>query len=54
MHAPSKSIDARVRIGHVHLEVCDLERVLEFYCGILGFELMRRVAMFLSMRYFAN
>ena len=27
-----------VRIGHVHLKVADLERALDFYCGVLGFE----------------
>jgi len=45
MFAPSKDfhpIDPRVRIGHVHLKVSDLERSLEFYCGVLGFELMQR------------
>jgi catechol 2,3-dioxygenase len=35
-------IDARVRIGHVHLKVADLERALKFYCGVLGFELQQR------------
>jgi catechol 2,3-dioxygenase len=35
-------LDARVRIGHVHLKVADLERALDFYCGVLGFELMQR------------
>lgn len=30
------------RIGHVHLKVADLERSLEFYCGLLGFELITR------------
>lgn len=35
-------IDAGVTIGHVHLKVADLERSLDFYCGILGFELMQR------------
>lgn len=38
----SSSIDPRVRIGHVHLKVADLERALKFYCGVLGFELMQR------------
>ena len=37
-----RPIDARVRIGHVHLKVADLERALGFYCGVLGFELMQR------------
>jgi catechol 2,3-dioxygenase len=32
------SIDPRVDIGHVHLKVADLERALEFYVGVLGFE----------------
>jgi catechol-2,3-dioxygenase len=27
------------RIGHVHLKVADLQRALDFYCGVLGFEL---------------
>ena len=35
-------IDHRIRIGHVHLKVADLERSLKFYCGVLGFELMQR------------
>lgn len=30
------------RIGHVHLKVSDIERSLEFYCGILGFDLVTR------------
>jgi len=38
----SQPISAEVRIGHVHLKVADLERALRFYCGVLGFELMRR------------
>ncbi len=33
------AIDPRVRIGHVHLKVADLQRALDFYCGVLGFEL---------------
>src|SRR5689334_18463799 len=28
------------RIGHVHLKVADLQRSLDFYCGLLGFELI--------------
>jgi catechol 2,3-dioxygenase len=36
------TIDPRVDIGHVHLKVSDLERALEFYCGVLGFEIMAR------------
>lgn len=38
----SSPIDSRIRIGHVHLKVADLERALKFYCGVLGFELMQR------------
>jgi catechol 2,3-dioxygenase len=36
------SIDPRVRIGHVHLKVADLQRALDFYCGVLGFDLTQR------------
>ena len=35
-------INPQVRIGHVHLKVADLERALNFYCGVLGFELQQR------------
>ena len=35
-------IPATTRIGHVHLKVADLERSLEFYCGLLGFSLTTR------------
>ncbi len=38
----SGPIDPRVDIGHVHLKVSDLERALEFYCGVLGLELTTR------------
>jgi catechol 2,3-dioxygenase len=34
-------IPANTRIGHVHLKVSDLKRSLDFYCGLLGFELMQ-------------
>ncbi|HYG24235.1 MAG TPA: VOC family protein [Verrucomicrobiae bacterium] len=35
-------IDPKVRIGHVHLKVADLERALGFYRGVLGFQLTQR------------
>ena len=38
----SQPIDPSVVIGHVHLKVADLERALNFYCGVLGFELQQR------------
>ena len=38
----SAPIDARVGIGHVHLKVSNLDRALNFYCGVLGFELTQR------------
>lgn len=28
------------RIGHIHLKVADLQRALDFYCGLLGFNLV--------------
>jgi catechol 2,3-dioxygenase len=39
----SPSIDPAVRIGHVHLKVADLQRALDFYCGVLGFQLTQRI-----------
>jgi len=32
-------IPAQTRIGHVHLKVASIQRSLEFYCDLLGFEL---------------
>ncbi len=34
------TIPAATRIGHVHLKVSDLQKSLDFYCGLLGFELV--------------
>jgi catechol 2,3-dioxygenase len=36
----SYKLPAQTRIGHVHLKVSDIQRSLDFYCGLLGFELM--------------
>jgi catechol 2,3-dioxygenase len=47
----TEPIDARVSIGHVHLKVADLNRALDFYGDVLGFQLMQRMgsdAAFLS------
>lgn len=32
------SIPAQTHIGHVHLKVTDLQKAMDFYCGLLGFE----------------
>jgi catechol 2,3-dioxygenase len=37
------AIDPRVDIGHVHLKVSDLDRALDFYVGVLGFEVFTRM-----------
>lgn len=37
MDAPYK-VPAQTRIGHVHLKVANLDRALEFYRNLLGFE----------------
>lgn len=36
---PNYAIPKDTRIGHVHLKVADLQRSLDFYCGLLGFEI---------------
>lgn len=51
MSETAKTIDAGVRVGHVHLKVADLERAIQFYSGVLGFDVMQRMgrsAAFLS------
>ena len=35
-------IPAGTRIGHVHLKVANIDRSLDFYVGVLGFELTQR------------
>jgi catechol 2,3-dioxygenase len=35
------TVPAGTRIGHVHLKVADLERALEFYRDLLGFEVQQ-------------
>jgi len=35
----SYKLPAQTRIGHVHLKVSNLKRAMDFYCGLLGFEL---------------
>jgi catechol 2,3-dioxygenase len=42
MEPDDYKIPALTRIGHVHLKVADLERALDFYCGLLGFEITTR------------
>ena len=38
----SASLPASTRIGHIHLKVADLDRALQFYHGILGFDIQQR------------
>ena len=47
----SQLIDPKTVIGHLHLKVSDLDRAIQFYTEVLGFELttrMGRQAAFLS------
>jgi len=45
-----KPVAAGTRIGHVHLKTADIQRVYDFYVGILGFDVIFRMpeALFLS------
>ena len=36
------TIPAATRIGHVHLKVSNLQKSLDFYVGLLGFEITQR------------
>ena len=38
METPYK-IPSQTRIGHVHLKVSNLQTAIDFYCGLLGFEI---------------
>jgi catechol 2,3-dioxygenase len=35
------TIPAGTDIGHVHLKVSSIDRALDFYCGVLGFEVIQ-------------
>jgi catechol 2,3-dioxygenase len=35
-----RPIDPNLRIGHVHLRTADIDRVREFYVGIMGFDVV--------------
>ncbi len=41
-NVPWDGIAPGTRIGHVHLQVSDLEKAERFYCEILGFNVMQR------------
>jgi catechol 2,3-dioxygenase len=45
MAAPEDTapVDPGVDIGHVHLKVADIDHALDFYTGVLGFELQQRM-----------
>lgn len=38
----TSSIPAETRIGHVHLKVADLDRAVQFYRDLMGFDLVMR------------
>jgi catechol 2,3-dioxygenase len=38
----NSAIDPRVDVGHVHLKVAEIQRALDFYVGVLGFEVQAR------------
>lgn len=42
METDNYIIPAQTKIGHVHLKVADLDRAIDFYCGLLGFEITTR------------
>jgi len=35
------TVPSNTHIGHVHLKVSDLQKALEFYNGLLGFQIMQ-------------
>ena len=36
-------VDSETVVGHVHLKVSNLDRAIEFYSGVLGFEVTKRL-----------
>jgi catechol 2,3-dioxygenase len=49
--APASAVAAGTRIGHVHLQISELDAAERFYCGVLGFDVTVRTypgALFVS------
>jgi catechol 2,3-dioxygenase len=49
--AQAYTVPESASIGHVHLKVANIDRALEFYHGLLGFDVIKRIgdeAVFLS------
>jgi len=49
--APPSAVAAGTRIGHVHLQISELDAAERFYCGVLGFDVTVRTysgALFVS------
>jgi len=42
MDSPPPPAHPQTRIGHVHLKVSNLQRALDFYHGVLGFDVTQR------------
>ena len=40
--APAYVVPSQTRIGHIHLQVSDIDKALSFYRDILGFQVMQR------------
>src|SRR4051794_33598339 len=38
--AAPRPVDPGIRIGHVHLRTADIDRVRDFYVGVLGFDVV--------------
>jgi catechol 2,3-dioxygenase len=38
--AAARPIDPNLRIGHVHLRTADIDRVRDFYVGVMGFDVI--------------
>jgi catechol 2,3-dioxygenase len=36
-------IPQQTKIGHIHLKVANIDKALDFYCGLLGFEITTRM-----------
>jgi catechol 2,3-dioxygenase len=39
-NTPFRGLPAGTTMGHIHLQVADVERSLNFYCNVLGFDLV--------------
>jgi len=54
LHTPKEPIDPGLTVGHVHMKTADLQPIVDFYVGVLGFPIIAQfdTAVFLGAGHY--